>query len=172
MMKRTVLFSLLLLCSLLSGCVSSGPQTVVIAPTARVMPDYEEMEIYQQLHGAVTEDSSLEEIINAFSEMCKIPVATSTEMFLYEVYSYEFEAEAFLNCHIVRQVDDPGTDEFIQLHLDIIYRLEEDIAGFEETTWFEEDPEGFVQHIRSGSIYQTLLGKPIHERYVSIDSTW
>lgn len=172
MMKKAVLFSLLLLCALLSGCVSPEPQIVMIAPTARVMPDYEEMEIYQQLCGAVTEDSSLEEILNAFSEMCKTPVDTRTEMFLYEVYSYEFEGEAFLNCHIVRQVDDPGTDEFIQLHLDIIYRLDEAIAEFEETTWFEADWEGFVQYIRSGTIYQTLLGKPIHERHVSIDSTW
>ena len=163
---------LLILCILLSGCFSRPVTEVIVEPTGRSLPDYEDMEIYQALQSAVTEDSTLEEILNAFEDMCSIPVDTGSEMFLYEVYAYKFEGKEYLNCHIVRQVDDPGTDEFIQLHLDIIYHLDEDIAGFNETIWFDADVEGFLTHIRSGEIYQTLIDKPIDRRYVSTDSTW
>ena len=172
-MHRRFLFPILLiLCFMLNGCFSPTPKEVLIAPTARTLPEYENMEIYQHLRNAVTDDSTLEEMVDAFWEMSKIPVETTTEMFLYEVYTYEYEGTAYLNCHIVRQVDEPDTDEFIQLHMDILYLLDEDISDFHETIWFEADADGFIDHIRSGTIYQTLIGKTIHARYISIDSTW
>lgn len=173
-MKKYAIYVIVLLslCPLLGGCFSRPVTEVIAEPTARSLPDYEDMEIYQALRNAVTEDSTLEEMVDAFEDMCSIPVETSSEMFLYEVGAYEFEGETYLNCHIVRQVDDPGTDEFIQLHMDIIYLLDEDMAGFEETTWFDANVEGFLEYIRNGEIYQALTGKPIDRRYVSIDSTW
>ena len=168
MRRLLILPVLMFLCSLLAGCFAVIPEPVASDPQT----DYEEMEIYRNLRNAVTEESTLEEILNAFSEMCKIPVETQSEMFLYEVYPSEFEGEKHLNLHIVRQVDEPGTDEYIQLHLDIIYLLDEDMTAFRETTWFDRDAEGFVEHIRNGAVYQTLIDKPIQERYVSISSTW
>lgn len=166
-MKKILSISLLL-CVLLTGCHVPTAHTEMAIPAT----DYESMEIYQFLQTAVTEEASLEEILDAFAAMCEIPVDTTTEMFLYEVYPSEFNEEKHLNVHIVRQVDEPGTDEFIQLHLDILYLLDEDMERFKETTWYDRDAEGFVEHIRSGAIYQTLIRKPIHEQYVSIGSTW
>ena len=166
-MKKILSISLLL-CVLLTGCHVPTSHTEMAIPTT----DYESMEIYQFLQTAVTEEASLEEILDAFAAMCEITVDTTTEMFLYEVYPSEFNEEKHLNVHIVRQVDEPGTDEFIQLHLDILYLLDEDMERFKETTWYDRDAEGFVEHIRSGAIYQTLIRKPIHEQYVSIGSTW
>lgn len=167
-MKKRSLLSLLL-CAVLAGCAASGPAPAEF--TEPSFPDYEEMEIYQYLRGAVTEESTLEEMLFAFEEMCRIPVETTTEMFLYEVYSYESDGANYLMCHIVRQVDEPGSDEYIQLCLDIEYLMDEDLSGFEETTWFKADAAGFLHHIRSGDIYETLISKPIHQRYVSIYAT-
>lgn len=169
-MKKRFLFPFsLLLCAALSSCAATkAPSAEFTEPS---FPDYEKMEIYQQLRGAVTEKSSLEEMLTAFEEMCRIPVETTSEMFLYEVYSYESDGQDFLMCHIVRQVDEPGSDEYIQLCLDIEYLLDEDLADFAETTWIEADPAGFLHHIRSGKIYETLTGKPIHQRYVAIYAT-
>lgn len=168
MKKRTILS--LLLCAVLSGC-ASAPGAIPGEPADQTFPNYEEMQIYQQLRGSVTDESTLEEMLTAFEEMCRIPVETTSEMFLYEVYSYEFEGKDYLMCHIVRQVDEPGSDEYIQLCLDIEYLLDEDMADFEEITWIEADAAGFLRHIRSGEIYETLTAKPIHQRYVSIYAT-
>ena len=169
-MKKWFLIPISLLLSIaLSGCASSmEPSTEFTEPS---FPDYEEMDIYRQLRGAVTDKSSLEEMLTAFGEMCRIPVETTTEMFLYEVYSYESDGNEYLMCHIVRQVDEPGSDEFIQLCLDIEYLLDGDLTDFKETTWIEADAAGFLRHIRSGEIYDTLITKPIHQRYVAIYAT-
>lgn len=169
-MKKWFLIPISLLLSIaLSGCAASVvPSAEFTEPS---FPNYEEMEIYRQLRGAVTDESSLEEMLNAFGEMCRIPVETTTEMFLYEVYSYESDGKEYLMCHIVRQVDEPGSDEYIQLCLDIEYLLDEDLVDFKETTWIEADASGFLHHIRSGEIYKTLTAKPIHQRYVAIYAT-
>lgn len=159
----------LLLSLALAGCAASMEPSAEF--TEHSFPDYEEMDIYRQIRSAVTDESSLEEMLTAFEEMCRIPVETTTEMFLYEVYSYESDGNAYLMCHIVRQVDEPGSDEFIQLSLDIEYLLDEDLADFKETTWIEADTSGFLHHIRSGEIYETLITKPIHQRYVAIYAT-
>ncbi len=172
-MRRILSFLpvLLALCLSTAGCIANVPAAPITPPSDYSFPDYTEMEIYQYLSNAVTEDSSLEEMLGAFEQMCTIPVETSSEMFLYEVYSYESEGEQYLNCHIVRQVDEPNSFEFIQLHMDIIYLLDQDMTGFKETTWYSRDAEGFLVHIRNGVIYQTLIKKEIHEFYVAIGST-
>lgn len=169
MKKRTIFSISLLLCAILNGCASSmEPPAEITDPS---FPNYEDMEIYQYLRGAVTDESTMEEMLTAFEEMCRIPVETTSEMFLYEVYSYESEGKDYLMCHIVRQVDEPGSDEYIQLCLDIEYLLDEDMADFEEITWFEADAAGFLHHIRNGDIYETLISKPIHQRYAAIYAT-
>lgn len=168
-MKIRFLLLFLLLCGILCGCFY--PSDISAAPSDYTYPNYEDMEIYQSLRSAVTDDSTLEEMLNAFAEMCRIPVETTSEMFLYEVYSYEFDGQSYLMCHIVRQVDEPHSDEYIQLCLDIEYLLDEDLADFEETTWIEADAAEFLHHIRSGKIYETLTAKPIHQRYVAIYAT-
>ena len=162
---------LLLVCFMLSGCFFAPVDIAYSPPEAYVEANYEDMEIYQSLRNAITDDSTLDEMLESFAQMSKIPVDSSTDMYLYEVHSYESEGEEFLYCHIVRQVDEPGSDEFIQLSLDVTYLYDDDMAGFEEVTWFERDAVGFVSYIRNGAIYQTLINKPIHATYVSISST-
>lgn len=154
--------------SLLSGCYGGiGLDAGVPLDT-----NYEDMEIYQSLHGAVTEESTLEEMLTAFGEMSEIPVDSVSNMFLYEVYNYEWEDNDYLALHIVRQVDEPGTSEYIQLHLDIVYPMEDAYADFSECIWFDNDPQNFLRYIREGDPYQALVNQPIYSRNVSIDSTW
>lgn len=168
-MKIRFLLPLLLVCMILCGCFY--PSNISVASEDFTHPNYEDMEIYLSLRSAVTDESTLEEMLTAFEEMCRIPVETTSEMFLYEVYSYEFDSQNYLLCHIVRQVDEPDSDEYIQLCLDNEYLLDEDMADFKETTWIEADAAGFLQHIRSGKIYETLTAKPIQQRYVAIYAT-
>ena len=169
-MKKRTLFSLsLLLCAILSSCAAAAsPSEEFTEPS---IPDYTEMEIYQQLRTAVTDGSTFEETVSAFEEMCRIPVETTSEMFLYEVYSYESEGKDYLMCHIVRQVDEPGSDEYIQLCLDITYCPEEDLSECGEATWFEADPAGFLDYIRSHELYEIFSTMPIYRRDVSIYAT-
>lgn len=169
-MKRSYLF-LFLVCFMLSGCFFAPAEIEYSHPIEYVDACYENMEIYQFLSGSITEDSSLEEMLDAFSQMSEIPVDSTTDMYLYEVYSYSFEGADYLNCHIVRQVDEPGTDEYIQLHLDITYLYDDDMAGLQEVTWFERDSNGFIHHIQRGELYRILAVKPIYQRHVSISST-
>ena len=169
-MKR-IFFLVFFLCFLLSGCFCAPVEITYSPPEEYAETNYEDMEIYQFLRENITEDSSLEEMLDVFAQMSRIPVDSSTDMYLYEVHSYEFEGAEYVYCHIVRQVDEPGSDEFIQLSLDVTYLYDEDMAGFDEVTWFERDASGFVSYIQNGSIYQTLIDKPIYATYVSISST-
>lgn len=169
-MRKHFLFPLsLLLCAVLTGCAASGSAPEEF--TEPSFPDYEEMEIYKQLRSAVTDESSLEEMVNAFEQVCAIPVETTSEMFLYEIYSYESEGKNYLLCHIVRQVDEPDSDEYIQLCLDITYCPEEDLSEYDEATWFEADSAGFLDYIRSHELNEIFAKMPIHQRHVSIYAT-
>ena len=160
--------AIILALSLLCGCYGR------IVPDAGVPLDtnYEDMEIYKSLSGAVTEESTLEEMLTAFEEMSEIPVDSYSNMFLYEVYSYEWETENYLKLHIVRQVDEPGTSEYIQLHLDIVYAFDGEMADLTECIWFDNDSAGFLSYVRQSEAYRIVCDKPIINRHVSIDSTW
>lgn len=153
---------------LLGGCYGG----MVLDAGVPENTNYEDMAIYKSLRGLVTEESTLEEMLAAFEEMSAIAVDSSTNMFLYEVYTFERDDENYLQCHIVRQVDEPGTSEYIQLHMDIIYLLDADMENLKACIWFDNDPEGFLKYIREGEIYRILKNKTILERHVSIDSTW
>lgn len=169
-MKKVLPF-FLSLSFLLCGCVYAPVEIEHSPPIEYVDVSYEDMEIYRFLAGSITEDSSLEELMDAFSRMSEIPVDSSTNMYLYEVHPYEVEGTRYLYCHIVRQVDAPDSDEFIQLSLDITYLCEDDMEHFEEVTWFEQDADGFIRHIREGDLYKILIEKPICEYFVSISGT-
>lgn len=173
-MKKYLIILFLSVSVCLAGCFtspSSAEETssVSIPYTA---PNYEDMEIYQFLSSNIAEDASLDEMLDTFSEMCKIPVDTQSDMFLYEVYPYESDGISYIGCHIVRQVDEPGTFEYIQLHMDITYLSDTDIADFHESIWFERDADAFIQYIKKGEIYQVLAAKPISHHHISIYSTW
>lgn len=163
-MKAKPLFPLFLMFLLfVTGCSTPSRE-------AASFTRLEEMEIYRVLDANIDEESSLEEMLDAFSRMIQVPMDVSTDMYLLEIHPYEFEEKSYLAYTIVRQFELPSHADLIEIGFTAGYLLTEDIADFQETKFFEGDPEGFLQYITEHEYYKVLLTKEIVSRNVGISS--
>ena len=132
--------------------------------------ELEEMEVYQVLKAGIDDDSTLDEMLTAFSAMCKVPIEVTTDMYLLEISQGEYEGQKYLFCSISRQMEIPGYYEMIDLGFTVEYPIDEDMSSFTETTFIENDWQGFLSHIRSTDFYETFLTREISARRVGISS--
>ena len=108
-MKAKPLFLLFLMFLLfVTGCSTPSRE-------AASFTRLEEMEIYRVLDANIDEESSLEEMLDAFSRMIQVPMDVSTDMYLLEIHPYEFEEKSYLACTIVRQFELPSHADLIEI---------------------------------------------------------
>ena len=166
-MKRISAFILFL--SILSASfVGCTPVAFNIPSETEII--YEDMEVYKVMTAGMTENSTLDEMLSAFSDMCQVPIDVSLDMYLLEVHQSTLDGKPSLYCTIVRQMEIPGHIDFIEIGFTVEYWLDDDLTGFDETKFFENDWEGFIEYIKTSEFYGILLTKDIVQRNVGIDS--
>ena len=92
--------------------------------------------LIQSLKEKITDQMSLEDMVNVFEEMCGTPF--DEEMILFETGTFtRLSNEPLFQISLVRQV--PNDDEeFYQVHLDIFYKPTSENAEFNESIWDED----------------------------------
>lgn len=164
MKKGTALILyILIFCLCISGC-SYDPSNV----TPMTEPDCEEMEVYKVFMAEIPDDATLDEMLDAFEKMCQVPMEVNTDMYLVEVFQSSYNGTDRVCLSVHRQFEIPGYYEFIDLGFTVEYILEDDIADFGITKFFEDDWKGFLDYIRNSDFYSLLLTKPILERHSGI----
>ena len=164
---------ILMLCGC-CGCARNG-QALPAGDTAAAIPpeyadgNYENMEIYQMLRSEITEDMTLEQMVDAFERMCAVLLEWDNDMLLYEIYIYEDDDQfAF---HLARQFQFPWDYEFVQLHLDVAFELTEDLRDLELVWWREGIEAEFFEEIKASEAFQAVKDRPITGVWVSIYGT-
>ena len=134
------------------------------------LDDLESMEVYQVLENGIGEDSTLQEMFDVFIEMCCNPMETTRDIYIFEIYSYEYEGQQYIHCLITRQFEIPSYYEFLDCGFSATYLLDEDIAGLKDSTRMEGDLDAFIEYVLNSPAFQSLLTKPIYQRNIGIDS--
>lgn len=129
------------------------------------------MEILELLKDITREDMNLSELVNAFEKMCKIKingVDEEEDMILFEVGGFSGKSWTYFS--LVRQF--PNEDEeYIQLHLDIRYKIDTRNNLPSESIWSEEVSGNFFDYIRNSEGYLFLKDKQIIKVDVFMDET-
>ena len=105
----------------------------------------------------ITDNSSFEEIIDVFEQMCKIQL--EEDMILFETGTFtSFSDVPMFQISLVRQF--PNEDEeFYQIHVDIFYDSDDENKIFSESVWDEDLDEDIFAYIRKSKAFAYAKNK-------------
>lgn len=126
--------------------------------------------VYQTLRDSVKEGMALDELIDAFAAMCRLPVGDPDDL-LFETGTYNFTGKKLFYFSLVRQFQFRNPDEYVQLHLDVRYAPSPATARLCDTEWGSIAQGNFFQMVRSGKAYQKVKDMPMAEVEVYISET-
>ncbi len=106
--------------------------------------------LVKYLQSRISDGSSLEDIVNAFEDMCNIPI--KEDMILFETGTYSFTGEPMFEFSLVRQFPN-DEDEYYQLHINVLYIPTKENMIFEQTTWNEDIEENIFDYIRKTPVF-------------------
>ncbi|OOH91231.1 hypothetical protein BMT54_02975 [Pasteurellaceae bacterium 15-036681] len=126
------------------------------------------------LKDKITNKSSLEDIVNIFEQMCKIPlesISAEDDMLLFETGTFSTpEGEPSFLFALVRQFPNDN-EEFYQIHVEISYKSDEDNKKFNETIWDEDLGESIFDYIRTSKVFDYGKNKKYTEVKIWGDET-
>ena len=120
------------------------------------------------LQNRISDKSSLEDIVNVFEEMCRIPI--EEDMILFETGTYSFTGEPMFNFSLVRQFPN-CEEEYYQIHVDVLYVPEEENKDFEQSIWNEDIEENIFTYIKKSQEYEYCKGKEFSKVDIYMDET-
>lgn len=120
------------------------------------------------LQNRISDKSSLEDIVNVFEEMCRIPI--EEDMILFETGTYSFTGVPMFNFSLVRQFPN-CEEEYYQIHVDVLYVPEEENKDFEQSIWNEDIEENIFTYIKKSQEYEYCKGKEFSKVDIYMDET-
>lgn len=136
-------------------------------------PDHgvlEKLVVYRTLRDSIHEGMTPEEMIDAFREMCRIPVGEPDDL-LFESGTYKFTGEKLFYFSLVRQFQFLDEDEYVQLRLDLTYKPDIRTFGLRNTDWGSLTEGDFFQKVKSSPAYRAVKELPVHQVNVRIEET-
>lgn len=130
----------------------------------------QQLQVYRTLRDSVKEGMSLDELIDAFAAMCRLPVGDPDDL-LFETGTYSFTGKKLFYFSLVRQFQFRSADEYVQLHLDVRYTPSPATARLCDTEWGSIHDGDFFDMVRSSKAYQMVRNQPIAQIEVRIDET-
>ena len=112
---------------------------------------------------------SLEEIVDAFEQMCSIPL--KEDMILFETGTFStFTPEPVFEIALVRQF--PNDDEeYYQIHVNILYKPTSENKTFSEATWNEDLSENIFDYIRKSEAFAYAKNQEYIKVEIYLDET-
>ena len=121
------------------------------------------------LQANINDNTTLDEAISMFEKVCK-QFPAEEEMKLFETGTFRFDEGKMFYFSLVRQVPN-DEEEYIQLHVDILYNPGEKTAAFRSADWDEEIEGDFFSQIRNSDAYKVVKDEPIAKINVFEDET-
>ena len=126
------------------------------------------MRLLEFLKNNISVNNTIDEIINIFEEMCKIPI--EQDLLLNEYGVYAFTGEDLFYYDLVRQYPD-GEDEYYQLRVSIVFSPDEENRGLEDTLWSDDTDDNFFDYIRKSDGYDYVKNHKLISIDIRIDQT-
>lgn len=132
--------------------------------------ELEQLPVYLALRDSVREGMTLDEMIDAFADMCRLPVGDPDDL-LFETGTYDFTGPKRFYFSLVRQFQYKSEDEYIQLHLDLLYTPSPATDRICDTEWGSLTDGDFFTMVRSCEAYQLIKDAPMAEVDIRIEET-
>ncbi len=126
------------------------------------------MSLLNFLKKNISNDNTVDEIINVFEEMCKTSI--EEDLLLTEYGVYDFTGEELFYFDLVRQYPD-GEGEYYQLRVSLMFSPDEVNRELQDTLWSDDTNENFFEYIRKSSGYDYAKNHTIKSIDIRIDQT-
>lgn len=126
--------------------------------------------VYRTLNDSIHDGMALEELIDAFSEMCKISVGDPDDL-LFETGNYDFTGEKLFYFSLVRQFQFLSEDEYVQLHLDVTYTPNVKTSLCRTTKWGSLTDGDFFTMVKNSRSFRLANELPIVGVSVHVSET-
>ncbi len=123
----------------------------------------ESAQLMEFLKNEITDNMSLEQIVDVFERMCGIPV--EDDLILFEAGTSVFTEEPVFFISFTRQFPNDVDDEFYQIHVDVQYQPNSENSAFNELKWDDELSENIFDYIRNSPVFSYAKDK----EYIKID---
>lgn len=130
----------------------------------------EKLVVYRTLRDSIHDGMTLDEMIDAFAEMCRISVGDPDDL-LYESGTFNFTGKKLFYFSLVRQFQFLDEDEYVQLRLDVTYMPGARIFGLRNTTWGSLTDGDFFEKVRRSPVYHAVKELPVYRVQVYIGDT-
>lgn len=167
MSKRDVRFLCLLAAFfmfLIASMIKNQP------PACPASSNLEDMEVYLFLKDAITADSTPEEAIEAFAQMCEIPVECLDDQILFEYRYSEYSGKFCI--HLARQFQFSDNAEYVQLHLDLTFPSDAAKEFPRSCTWHDTGRTDIRKLLTESESFRAVAGLLPNYTGVAIDWTW
>lgn len=120
------------------------------------------------LQNTITDKMELDEIIDTFEEMCQTSI--EDDMILFETGTYDFTGEPLFYFSLVRQLPNEE-EEYIQIHVDVLYKPNQENKKLSESIWNEDLEENIFDYIRKSKDYNYAKDDQILKIDIYMDET-
>ena len=127
-----------------------------------------QMDNLEYLQSMITDQMGLEAIVDIFEKMCQTPV--ENDMILFETGTFSFTGSPLFYFSLVRQFSNEE-DEFYQIHVDVLYKPDQENNAFSESVWNEDIPENIFEHVRGSKAYTYAKNHAIVKVDIYMDET-
>lgn len=111
--------------------------------------------VYRILRNSIHDGMTLEEMIDAFAQMCKTPVGDPDDL-LFETGTFDFTGEKLFYFSLVRQFQFMDKNEYVQLHLDVLYQPSPITKLIFGTKWDRQVNGDFFEMVKSSRAYAVV----------------
>lgn len=126
--------------------------------------------VYRTLQESIRDGMSVDEMIAAFEDMCKISVGEPDDL-LFETGTYDFTGEKLFWFSLVRQFQFMSEDEYVQLRLNILYPPSRKYAFMTRSTWGSLMEGNFFEAVKTSRAYRAIKDEPPLRIEIQIDET-
>lgn len=131
------------------------------------------MDILTLLKSNVESKNTLEDLVSAFEDMCKVPLENiddDDDGILFETGIYNFTGEPQFYFSLVRQFPNDD-DEYYQIHLDVLYDTATLNKKYNQTKWSFGGEIDIFNYVRNSEEFLTLKDTEIKQVNVYMDET-
>ncbi len=126
--------------------------------------------VYRTLSASVHDGMNLDELIEAFRQMCQLDVGEPDDL-LFQTGTYGFTGKKRFQFDLTRQFQFLDPDEYVQLHLTVYYEPSAPLLLLRNTHWGDRSDNAFFDHVKSSRAYQICRTLPMEKSEVTIDET-
>ena len=124
--------------------------------------------LLQYLQDRISDRTGLEDIVDVFEEMCKMPI--KEDMILFETGTYFFSGEPMFYFSLVRQFPN-DEEEYYQIHVDVLYMPTEENKDYKQATWNENIEENIFTYIKKSREFIICKNQEISKIEIYLDET-